>query len=298
MKAIVLHNCGALSIRSMIVRDTASLPPGLRPFVKRLWFADESARAGKGVAAREHVLPTGMMSLVFRVSDHPLRLFDTDNHVGRTIGHAIVGGARTSFYVRDISQPTRSVGAQLHPGAAEFLLGAPAGELAEQHTRLDDLWGCAAAHEARERLALASTPDTALDLLQTLLIARLPRVRAIHPAVAHALARFATTGNVNAVVGESGYCHRRFIALFRESVGLAPKVYCRIARLQTAIDQIASDAAMSWADLAALSGYSDQPHFTRDFRAFTGLTPAIYRRIKPAATHHVPIGGDPSDSAH
>ncbi len=272
----------------MIVRDTASLPPPLRPFVKRLWFADESARAVPGLAAREHVLPTGTMSLVFRISDHPLRLFDTDGANGRTVGHAIVGGARTSYYVRDISQPTRSVGAQLHPGAAEFLLGAPAGELAERHTRLDDLWG-AAAEEARERLALASAPHAALDLLQALLIARLPKVRGVHPAVAHALARFAIFNNVNAVVDESGYSHRRFIALFRETVGLAPKVYCRIVRLQTAIDYIAADGEVSLADLAASSGYSDQSHFNREFREFTGVTPGTYRRIKPAAKHHVAI---------
>jgi len=271
----------------MIVRDGASIPPVLRPFVKRLWFSNESARPSNGLVARERVLPTGTMSLVFRVSDHPLRLFDTDGTESRTVGHAIVGGARTSYYVRDVSHPTRSVGAQLHPGAAELLLGAPAGELAERHTRLDDLWGHAA-EEARERLAAAGS-DTALDLLQTLLIARLPKMRGIHPAVAHALARFATTGHVNKVVDESGYCHRRFIALFRESVGLSPKVYCRVLRFQTAIDRIADDPEMPWASLAAASGYSDQPHFTRDFGAFTGVTPGAYRRIRPAVRNHVPI---------
>lgn len=256
-----------------------------------LWFADESARTGNGVVARERVLPTGTMSLVFRVSDHPLRLFDAGGNEGRTVGHAIVGGARTSYYVRDVSQPTRSVGAQLHPGAAELLLGAPAGELVERHTRLDDLWGHAA-DETRERLALAGSPDTALDLLQTLLIARMPRMRAIHPAVAHAVTRFATTSHVNDVVDESGYCHRRFIALFRASVGLSPKVYCRVLRFQNAIDQLADDPEAKWANLAALSGYSDQPHFTRDFRAFTGVTPGAYRRLRPAVKNHVPIGDD------
>lgn len=276
----------------MIVRGSASLPPALRPFVKMLWFSDESARTGDGLVARERVLPTGTMSLVFRISDHPLRLFDAHaGSAGRMVGHAIVGGARTSYYVRDVSQPTRSVGAQLHPGAAELLLGAPAGELAERHTRLDELWGHAA-DEARERLALAGSPETALDVLQTLLIARMPKMRGIHPAVAHALARFATTSHVNQVVNESGYCHRRFIALFRESVGLAPKIYCRVLRFQTAIDQVADGPEAPWASLATESGYSDQAHFTRDFRAFAGVTPGAYRRIRPAAKNHVPIDGD------
>ena len=261
----------------------------LRPFIKTLWFSDESARADNGRIARERVLPTGMMSLVFRISDHPLRLFDV-NHVteSRMVGHAIVGGARASYYVRDVSQPTRSVGAQLHPGASALLLGAPAGELAEQHTRLDDLWG-RAADEARERLSLAGSPETALDLLQVLLTARLPKVRGIHPAIAHALARFSTTSHVRQVVKESGYCHRRFVALFRESVGLLPKVYCRVQRFQAAVEQIAAEPQVPWASLAVAFGYSDQAHFTRDFRAFTGVSPGIYRRLRPAAKNHVRI---------
>ena len=47
-----------------------------------------------------------------------------EDRCGRTIDHAIVGGARAAFYVRDISKPVRSVGAQLQPGAAEILLGS------------------------------------------------------------------------------------------------------------------------------------------------------------------------------
>jgi hypothetical protein len=115
--------------------------PSLRPFVKVLW-ATEQTRAPQFIAsAREHVLPTGSMHLVFRLSDPPLRLFDgVEDTDGHTLGHAIVGGARSTFYVRDISTPSCSVGAQLHPGAAESLFGATAEELAERHTRLEDLW--------------------------------------------------------------------------------------------------------------------------------------------------------------
>src|SRR5258708_12734823 len=96
--------------------------PALRPFLKAVW-ADE--RAFRGGAERELVLPTGAMHVVFRL-DHPLHLFDSlEDRCGRTLDHAIVGGARAAFYVRDVSKPIRPVGAQLRPGAAEVLFSVP-----------------------------------------------------------------------------------------------------------------------------------------------------------------------------
>jgi len=253
----------------------------LAPFVSRLWASDEHAAQGE----RERVLPTGAMHLVIRL-DHPLRVFDRgDDPVPRTIGHAIVGGARAAAYVRDVSLPVSSVGAQLRPGVAELLLGVPAIELAGHHTRLDDIWGAAAA-ELRERLVLAGDANRRLDLFEAALVARLPRVRALHPAVAHALAQFAAIDDVATVVDEVGYSHRRFIAVFRTAVGLAPKLYCRVQRLQRAIARMPSG---SLADIAAGAGFSDQAHLTREFRELAGVSPGEYRSLVAGPSNHVPL---------
>jgi AraC-like DNA-binding protein len=263
--------------------------PALRPFVKTLWASDGAGEPRADGADRERVLPTGSMHLVFRLSDHPLRLFQGANdRTGHAVAHDVVGGARATFYVRDISRPVRSVGAQLHPGAAALLLGVPADELAGRHTPLGDIWGRAAA-EARERLLEAGSPAQQLDVLESLLAARLPRIRGVHPVVAHALGRFATTSDVRMVVNESGYSHRQFIALFRRAVGLTPKRYCRVLRFQDVLARIAAGPADSWADVVLAAGYSDQPHFNREFRELTGMSPGQYRQIAPASAHHVPI---------
>jgi AraC-like DNA-binding protein len=256
--------------------------PELLPFISRLWAADEHAPGGD----RELVLPTGAMHVVIRL-DHPLRLFDGPGTADpRTVGHAIVGGARAAPYVRDVSQPVASVGAQLRPGVAELLLGVPAVELAGRHTRLDDLWG-RAAHELRERLVLAGDPRQRLDLFEAALVARLPRVRALHPAVAHALGQFATTGDIAAIVDEVGYSHRQFISVFRHAVGLGPKQYCRVQRLQRAIAGLSVQGSL--AGVAVAAGFSDQAHLTREFRELAGVSPGEYRALAPAAGNHVPL---------
>ena len=52
-------------------RRVKRLPrPALRPFVETLWAMDEAAPA-RASGRREHVIPTGRMHLVFRLSDDP-----------------------------------------------------------------------------------------------------------------------------------------------------------------------------------------------------------------------------------
>lgn len=261
----------------------------LRPFVRTLWAVDPKNSPPPEAAERERVLPTGSMHVVFRVADDPLRLYNhAEDLEGNTIGHSLVGGARSMPYVRDISRPAASVGAQLLPGASEVLFGVPATELAGCHTPLDNLWG-GAAEETRERLSTCASPEEQLALFETLLAARLPRVRGLHPAVAYALERFTDTDDVREVVRQTGYSHRRFIQLFIQAVGLTPKLYCRVNRFQRVLDRIVSRPDEHWADRALDAGYSDQSHFNRQFREFSGLTPTEYDSAAPVYPNHVPI---------
>jgi AraC-like DNA-binding protein len=268
-----------------------SRPPqaALRPFIKTVWASHPSSLPESSSITRERVLPTGNMHLVFRLSPHPLRLFDDLNDSdGHTISRAVVGGARSSFYVRDISEPVCSVGAELYPGASQLLFGVPADELAGRHTVLSDMWG-SSAESVRERLAEMRSAEQQLTLFESLLMTRLPQVRGLHPAVAQALEQFTTTSNVREVVKHSGYSHRRFIALFQRAVGLTPKRYCRLLRFQNILECIAADDSVAFIDLALAAGYSDQAHFNREFQEFTGVTPTEYRQVSPLSAHHLPV---------
>ncbi len=262
----------------------------LRPFVKTLWVKAPTDVPPTITRTREHVLPTGDMHLVIRLDDVPLRLFNNAADVtGYSVGNAVVGGARSTFYIRDIATPSASVGAQLYAGAAPILFGASAAELAERHTNLEDLWG-AAAGEVRERLLAAGGPERQLAVFEDLLAARLPVVRGLHPAVAYALEQFAAARDVHTVVKYSGYSHRHFIALFRRDVGLAPKTFCRLLRFQHTLQAVPAKGVTTWTNLAMEYGYSDHAHFHREFQAFAGITPEAYRKIAPEFAHHVAIG--------
>jgi AraC-like DNA-binding protein len=263
--------------------------PALRPFVKLVWLVDERAEPRSSAVEREHVLPTGATHLVFRLSGDAVRVFTgLSDPAGRAYGSAVVGGARATYYAKDVIGPSFSIGAQLQPGASLPLFGAHAGELAGSHCRLDELWGRSAAL-ARERLMDERDALRRLDLFESILMARLPQIRGLHPVVALALERFTRVADVREVVAESGYSHRRFIALFHEAVGLTPKLYCRLQRFQRTLARMTVVPHHAWVDLALEAGYSDQSHFNREFSEFAGITPGEYRKIAPSNANHIPV---------
>lgn len=257
--------------------------PALRPFVAQLWASDDPGTEPYAIPWREHALPSGAMHLVVRLTDSPLRIN------AQPVAASLVGGMRSRFYVRELRSPSCSVGAVLRPGAAACLFGVGADELAERHTPLEALWG-GTERQLRDRLRELRSPEDRLLLLESELAARLPRVQGLHPAVAHALAQLQIGASVASVVRHGGISHRRFIALFRQSVGLAPKTYLRVQRFQRALPALR--AAPSLAALAWDLGYSDQSHFNREFLAFSGVTPLAYRQRIGSETNHLQVGGD------
>ena len=77
------------------------------------------------------------------------------------------------------------------------------------------------------------------------------------------------------LVERFGLTERTLQRLTRRRVGLSPKWLIQRRRLQEASVRL-RDKPASLADVAADLGYADQPHFTRDFRSVTGMTPGEF----------------------
>lgn len=261
-------------------------PEQLWPWVKQLWVA-----TGARTITREHVLPTGDMHLAFRLSGPELRLYEgvEDEH-GMQLGRAVVAGPRSAFYAKEAGAGACSAGAVLSPQGARELFGVPAHHLADCHTPLADLWGSADSAASLDQMQAAASSAQALDRLESLLTTRLRNSPVIHPAVRSVLAALAGNRPIGDAVRETGYSHRRLLELFRASIGLTPKAWCRVRRFRRTLAALAAGRA-SLTGVALASGYSDQPHFNREFLAFAGVTPTAYLAARPANPRHVTVGG-------
>jgi AraC-like DNA-binding protein len=236
-------------------------------------------------------VPTGGVHLVLRLDDSRIRIFDgVDSPHARSFT-AVVGGARSSFHVREVLSGACSIGIQLRPGAAGAVLGVPAGELAERHTALEDVWGPLEARRLRDRLMETRSDDARLQLLEAVMATRVTARHAPHPAVQQALARFdrEASGPIGPVRRDARLSHRRFVQLFRRDVGLGPKQLCRVLRLGHAL-RLASRDHLPWAQVAAAAGYCDQSHLVRELRRIAGVSPSEWAALSSGQhPHHIPV---------
>lgn len=284
-------NWSAGRLRPILQSMTTTLyrpGPPLDRFIECFWHVDGDPLRHE----RERLLPTGRLSIIFRLSDERIRVFrDVADREGTWFDGAVVSGPYAHHYVLDTSQPRASVGIYFRAGAPATLLGAPAGEFANAHVTLDAVWG-RAARRVHERLSAAGSAEAAFALLEAALGTRLGDNSGRHPAVSQALRHISARpalARVEAVRSETGYGAKRFIELFREAVGLTPKAYCRVQRFQHVLKRAAKGGVIDWAAVALDGGYCDQPHLNREFRAFAGVTPAQYRPVSSGDPNHVPV---------
>ncbi|WAS94618.1 AraC family transcriptional regulator [Nannocystis punicea] len=261
--------------------------PPLGEFVDCFWSWD----CYTAPAPRERALPSGTVDIVINLRDDRLRVFDRSDRAALFPG-IMVSGAHAGYFVIDTAPCAAVMGVHFKPGGAAPFLGVPAGALTGGHFALAAIWG-ASATTLRERLLEAAGPDERFRLLARFLLARLARPPRRHPAVAYALRAFddPDLGSVAEVLTRTGVSAKRLLALFRDEVGLAPKAFWRVRRLQAALRRLDADRPARGADLAAELGYCDQSHFDREFRELTGLSPRAYRAQGVERPNHVPLRG-------
>ena len=73
-----------------------------------------------------------------------------------------------------------------------------------------------------------------------------------------------------------------FRELFRSHVGVTPARYMKLLRLQQA-DLLVRESFMSVKEVMAATGFADESHFLRDYKAYYGCTPG-YRRASELAS--------------
>jgi len=227
----------------------------------------------EATAPRHLVLPASTaVPLVVKLADSPYR------------PPQFVVGAHGTYSVLEGDCAPSYLEVFLAPLGAYTLLGLPVDQLSEQTVDLADLLG-ADGRRLAEQLREAPAWRHRFALLDEFLLRRLERGPRPSAEVDWAWQRLVITGGlvpIRRIAGEVGWSHRHFIAKFKQQVGLRPKTAARLIRLDGVWRRLDQRKLPDWAVIARDAGYADQAHLIRDFREFTGATPAELARRIPA----------------
>ncbi len=264
------------------------LPP-LDRFVEVIWVMEAPAAPH----SKERLLPDGSVELVFDLGSGRFPIFTNETLTRReTFRESVVCGPHSQAFGIDTSRGTSVAGVHFKAGGAYPFLKLPFGELHNMHVSLDDFWGRSVATRVRDQLFEAPTPQTKAQLLERELLSIAAGQPERHPAVAFALSKFHFTPEatrISDVTDKIGISPRHFIDVFRNEVGLTPKLFCRVRRFQQVLRQISVGARIQWSAVALEAGYFDQAHFIHDFRVFSGINPSAYVSDYRGHVSHVPV---------
>lgn len=249
--------------------------PPLSKFVDNFWLYE----GHQAKPQTELILPTGTLELAINLRQDELQFYDAERtgNCSRFSG-AIVSGAHGRALEPNSAEEVFMIGVHFKPGGAFPFLGLPAGDLVDTHVELETLWG-SSADVLRERLCEAGTSAARFLLLEEALLTRLCDGAEQHYAVSAALEMFETNQGRPTVREASKYLglsQRRFIQIFKEEVGVTPKLFSRIQRFQQTRTFLQQHPSPNWADLASDQGYYDQSHLIREFLEFSALSPTDY----------------------
>ena len=275
----------------MIFLEHAPGPP-LNRFVRMLWYA----RAPQANHSRERILPTGNTQVILNLARDYLLDCPEGEPQRRSPGAAVIG-ARSIYEIVDTSDMADLIGLVFEPGGLPAFAGDRADLFSNRGVDLEEVWG-AQVRGLRDRLRELATPEARLLCLEGFLAgrfrARMERARPMHHcAVEYALSQFArqpSVVTVRDVARSTGWSERRFSQVFREEVGLSPKVWCRVQRFQGAVAQLHAGVDVPWSKLALDCGFYDQSHFANEFRAFSGVDVTTYSARRTLWANHIAAG--------
>ncbi len=273
------YNVATLMNQRSSIRYREYVPAAaLRPFVECVWAVWDSAR--RESRAPDRVVPDACPEIIMHLGDPFARLAEAR---WRRQPAVFLAGTLSRPWLLRAGTRVRTLGIRFRPGAVTAFFAIHMQEATDREVTLAAVCG---AREAREfaravrgadrgaGAGVGVAPRGALHAAEQWLIARLGEssnrsADVTRPAV-RAILRSGGGARIADLALELGVHRRRLERAFACDLGIRPKLFARIVRLNAALAKLDPAERVRAVDWALDAGYFDQAHLSREFRAITG----------------------------
>jgi AraC-like DNA-binding protein len=172
---------------------------------------------------------------------------------------------------------------EFEPGALHRLFGGSLAPLTDQTLDAETVFPDLA--EVADQIAEAPTADAMVAVAELWLRRRIDHCRQDIAATDWAAARLISgqARSLERLADRAGLNPRTFHRAFRDRMGVSPKLFARIARLDRMIRARNAAPSADWLSLALDAGYYDHQHMARDFRDLCLSSPTAFQAAEQAA---------------
>ncbi len=201
-------------------------------------------------------------------------------HIGAPPSTVLIGPRTRRQHDLRIDGMVDILSVQFEATGLHALLGISMPDLADWPLGAGDVSEWPGIEQLHERMSLCDSTSRRVLELETFLIALRQRRPTPHDVglewcVAELHAQ-AGQIRVEQLAARTGLSQRHFSRLFKEQIGMSPKTYARIVRMQSVIAAKSARPMLSWAALAQDFGFFDQAHLDKEFRDLADATPTSW----------------------
>ena len=210
-----------------------------------------------------------MPGLIFQ--ENPMAFSDKDN---QTLPQFYLYGQTTRHTKHIATKSFKIIGAYLQPTALKGIFGLDANELTDQHAEISHLTKTALSEQ------LINTSDAAqkIRLLSAFIMKQAAHQNNDNDRIAYASAQLKQGKTFETIQTELNLSERSLERLFKQHIGISPKLYARINRFQSTLDDLRQTKFDRLTEVAYENDYFDQSHFIREFKEFLGTSPKHFMR--------------------
>lgn len=205
---------------------------------------------------------------------------DRGGTVRHTEFNALIGGLCPAAVQLPMVGEQRGIQIDISPLEVRRIFGLPAGEITYCTVDLVDILGRSADWLA-ERLRAQADPRRRIAMVGDLLNQRMADSPSlpIRAELRHAWRLLEQhEQSISDVANEIGWSRRHLAQQFTREFGIGPKELSRIARFDHAVRLIRGAGSGGLADIAINSGFTDQAHFSAEWRTMAGCSPTEWIR--------------------
>ncbi|MCG8615953.1 MAG: helix-turn-helix domain-containing protein [Desulfobacterales bacterium] len=252
----------------------------LKPLIKYFWVFESRGE----VELNHTILPVSNIDLIFNLCTPSV--YEKQGKIHTPPGDAFFSGLRSEPITMKQSGRIFTMGAAFFPAGFFPFSGIPVSEFKDMTLGLDDIvpgqtqWLFQALHQAG---SIKEKIDVLEHFFLTLVSKNLDRKRRVPGDARRLMNSFGTENTgVKAFCNNHGVHPRTLERMFNRYIGTSPKGYLRLSRFQSTLNHLLKADQVPLTRLAQDLEFYDQPHFIRDFKAFTGASPSRFLKEKKA----------------